>query len=205
MACYWIDVLIVTFERVVTEDYKLSDGFVIPANTTIGVPTQAISMDPKLYPNPTKFDAFRFEKLRNEKSGQEGKAQYVASNPESMAFGYGRHACPGRFFAANEIKAIMAYLLQNYDMKFKDGEGRPESLLFETQFLPNPTGVVLFKRRKNWDNRRIGVIGTFSTVPITFPYFLLSIMSQTNFDCITCEYVARNEGWYGQVEGRGAG
>ncbi|KAH6674969.1 putative cytochrome P450 [Halenospora varia] len=141
--------LLITFERVVTEDYKLSDGFVIPANTTIGVPTQAISMDPKLYPNPTKFDAFRFEKLRNEKSGQEGKAQYVASNPESMAFGYGRHACPGRFFAANEIKAIMAYLLQNYDMKFKDGEGRPESLLFETQFLPNPTGVVLFKRRKN--------------------------------------------------------
>lgn len=118
----------------------------IPANTTIGIPTQAISMDPKIYDNPTKFDGFRFEKLRQNPE-QSGKAQYAASNHSSMSFGYGRHACPGRFFAANEIKAIMAYLLQNYDMKFKEGQKRPESLLFETQYLPNGTATVMFKRR----------------------------------------------------------
>lgn len=120
----------------------------IPANTTIGVPTQAISMDPKIYNDPTKFDGFRFEKLRQDPE-QSGKAQYAASNHSSMSFGYGRHACPGRFFAANEIKAIMAYLLQNYDMKFKEGQKRPESLLFETQYLPNMTATVMFKRRRN--------------------------------------------------------
>ncbi|KAI2621578.1 cytochrome P450 monooxygenase [Xylaria nigripes] len=140
--------LLVTFERIIHEDLTLSNGFTIPGNTTIGVPTQAITMDPKLYPNPEKFDGFRFAKLRKEDPSVEGKAQYVASNPNSMAFGYGRHACPGRFFAAQEIKEIMVYLLQNYDMKFKEGQTRPQSQLFETQYLPDHSATVLFRRRK---------------------------------------------------------
>ena len=37
----------------------------------------------------------------------------------------------------------------NYDMKFPAGvEKRPESLLFKTQYLPNPFATVMFKRRK---------------------------------------------------------
>ena len=139
----------VTFERVVTEDFKLSDGFVIPANTTIGVPTQAITMNPDFIPNnPEKYDAFRFAKLRESDASQAGKAQYVASNPTNMSFGFGRHACPGRFFAANEIKALMVYLLVNYDMKFPEGQKRPESLQFETQYLPSHDQKVLFKRKQ---------------------------------------------------------
>jgi cytochrome P450 len=99
------------------------------------------------YQNPKVYDAFRFDNARKEEPSTSGRTQYVASNPASMSFGFGRHACPGRFFAANEIKAIMAYLLDNYDFKFADGQKRPESLLFETQYLPNPTATVLFRRR----------------------------------------------------------
>ena len=108
-------------------------------------------MDPDLYPDPERYDGFRFAKIRTHEPNTDAsaRAQYAASNPASMSFGFGRHACPGRFFAANEIKAIMAYLLLNFDMKFPEGkEKRPESLLFETQFLPNPTATVMFKRRK---------------------------------------------------------
>ncbi|KAK0610328.1 Ent-kaurene oxidase [Lasiodiplodia hormozganensis] len=140
--------LLITFERIITVDWTLSNGVVIPANTTIGVPTNAISMDPNLYSEPEKFDPWRFASIRRADPAQEGKAQFVSSNPASMAFGYGQHACPGRFFAAQEIKAIMVYLLENYDMKFAPGQKRPESLQFETQFLPDPTAKVLFKRRK---------------------------------------------------------
>ena len=32
-------------------------------------------------------------------------------------FGYGRHACPGRFFATNEIKMIVAKMILDYDIK----------------------------------------------------------------------------------------
>ena len=141
----------VTFERVIHQPYRLSDGFEIPGNTQIGIPTSSILMDPKLYPDPKRYDGFRFAKIRTQEPNTDAsaRAQYAASHPASMSFGFGRHACPGRFFAANEIKAIMGYLLLNYEMKFPEGvEKRPESLLFETQYLPNPFATVMFKRRK---------------------------------------------------------
>jgi len=95
----------VTFERVITEDWKLSDGFVIPANTTIGVPTQAISMDPEIYEEPEKFDGFRFTKLR-ENPAIGGKANYASSNPVSMNFGFGRHACPGYVIDSSVVSRV---------------------------------------------------------------------------------------------------
>ncbi|KAL0767445.1 hypothetical protein CaCOL14_010295 [Colletotrichum acutatum] len=116
-------------------------------HTTIGIPTQAITMDESFYPDPETFDAFRFARMREERSDMEGRAQYVASNPTSLSFGYGRHACPGRFFAAHEIKAIMAHLLKNYEMRFTHGQGRPQSARAETQYLPDPWATVEFKRR----------------------------------------------------------
>ncbi|KAG8162657.1 hypothetical protein KVR01_007135 [Diaporthe batatas] len=139
--------LLITFERVIHQPLTLSSGFTIPAHTTIGIPTQAITMDESLYPNPEVFDPFRFSKIREERPEMDGRAQYVASNPASLSFGYGRHACPGRFFAAQEIKAIMAHILHNYDIRFPAGQSRPESLRAETQYLPHPGATVEFKRR----------------------------------------------------------
>ncbi|KAK1484998.1 cytochrome P450 [Colletotrichum abscissum] len=139
--------LLITFERVVHRPYTLSSGFTIPAHTTIGIPTQAITMDESFYPDPETFDAFRFARIREERSDMDGRAQYVASNPTSLSFGYGRHACPGRFFAAHEIKAIMAHLLKNYEMRFTHGQGRPQSVRAETQYLPDPWATVEFKKR----------------------------------------------------------
>ncbi|KAL8948613.1 MAG: hypothetical protein Q9222_005208 [Ikaeria aurantiellina] len=140
--------LLITMERMVHVDYQMSDGFIIPAHTSIGVPTQAVSMDPSIYPDPEKFDAFRFAKLREHDPERAGKMQYASSNPQSMSFGFGRHACPGRFFASNEIKAIMAHVLTHYDFKFPEGQERPPSLGVETQFLPNHEGRVLMKARE---------------------------------------------------------
>ncbi|KAH8781070.1 putative cytochrome P450 [Diaporthe sp. PMI_573] len=143
--------LLITFERIITEDWHLSDGMVIPAHTTVGVPAQAIAMDPQLYPDPEKFDGLRFARLRKSSNNpaEKGKAQFVAANPQSMAFGYGRHACPGRFFASDEIKAITMYLLTNYDIKFADGQRRPESLQVETQYLPDHAATILCRKRKS--------------------------------------------------------
>lgn len=106
-------------------------------------------MDPQLYPEPEKFDGLRFAKLRGSTTdpAKTGKAQFVAANPQSMAFGYGQHACPGRFFASNEIKAITMYLLNNYDIKFAAGQKRPESLQVEMQYLPDHAATILCRKR----------------------------------------------------------
>lgn len=105
-------------------------------------------MDPEIYPDPEKFDGFRFSKQRSTEQANMARLVYAASNLESMAFGYGRHACPGRFFADCEIKMIMVYLLTNYDFKFPAGvTERPPSFAAETQFLPNHTAKILLKQR----------------------------------------------------------
>lgn len=89
---------------------------------TIEIPAVAVSSDSNVFPQADKFDPLRFYKLRTEAKdgGSVEKAannQFVSVNQSSLTFGYGRHACPGRFFAANEIKMILAYALLQYDVK----------------------------------------------------------------------------------------
>ena len=109
---------------------------------------QAISMDRDIYPDPDNFDGFRFFRLRSSNSPDEARMVYAASNFDSMVFGYGRHACPGQFFADCGIKMIMACLLSKYGFKFSDGLiGRPESFPAETQSLPIHSVKVLCRGR----------------------------------------------------------
>lgn len=53
-------------------------------------------------------------------------AQLVSTTTDFMAFGFGTHACPGRFFAAHEVKMAMCHLLLKYDWKMADGADAPK-------------------------------------------------------------------------------
>ena len=64
-----------------------------------------------------------------------------------MPWGYGSHACPGRWFADAEIKIIVIHLLLEFDFRFPDGKERPKSLEFETQNLPDREAGVLLRKR----------------------------------------------------------
>jgi cytochrome P450 len=112
----------------------LPNGQIVPAGVIIEVPSHAINFDGTIYPDPEKFDALRFYKIRAEKEatlkGQMSSEdafteaamnnQFNSVSETSLAFGYGRNACPGRFFAATEIKMIIATTLLKYDLKMKD-------------------------------------------------------------------------------------
>ena len=104
-------------------------------------------MDPTLYDEPTKFDGDRFLKRRQEDSTTAGQQSYIAANLSNMSWGYGSHACPGRWFADAEIKVIVIYMVQHFDMRFGDGYDRPKSMEFETQNLPDRSATVWLKRR----------------------------------------------------------
>ncbi|KAK2059529.1 cytochrome P450 [Colletotrichum caudatum] len=54
------------------------------------------------------------------------QAQLVSRSPQHLGFGHGPHACPGRFFAANEITVALAHLLMKYDWKLAP---RPQALV----------------------------------------------------------------------------
>ncbi|KAJ7269673.1 cytochrome P450 [Mycena rebaudengoi] len=74
----------------------------------------------KQYPNATEFDPFRFSRMR-EQAGEGIKHQMVTPSTDFLLFGLGRHACPGRFFAVNELKLMFAHILVTYDVKLRDG------------------------------------------------------------------------------------
>ena len=55
----------------------------------------------------------------------------------------------GRFFVANELKTMMAYLVLNYDVKSAEEGKRPPNLHFGPVDLPSHTAQVLFRKRQS--------------------------------------------------------
>jgi hypothetical protein len=116
-------------KRILNRSVDLSDGTHLPAGTIVAVPNEAVNNDPENYPDPERFDGYRFVKLRERKEGVTSQYhQFVTSNKTSLNFGYGKHACPGRFFASAEIKMILAYMLLTYDFQLEDGK-RPMNIV----------------------------------------------------------------------------
>ncbi|KFY70301.1 hypothetical protein V499_09285 [Pseudogymnoascus sp. VKM F-103] len=72
---------------------------------------------------------------------------FASPSFDSMQFGLGNDACPGRFFASNQIKIILVYILRHYEIKFEEGAvGRPKNILFEVNVVADPTKNVLFRK-----------------------------------------------------------
>lgn len=109
-----------TMPRRALDDIHLSDGHEIPKGAYVMVAPPNMH-NPDIYPEPLKFDGYRFLRLR-EAPDAENKYQSVTTSPEHTAFGHGQHACPGRFFATNEIKLLFIYLLLHYDVKVPEGQ-----------------------------------------------------------------------------------
>ena len=55
---------------------------------------------------------------------------------------------PGRYFASNELKTILAHVVLNYDLKLGGDGSRPLEVYFSLSVLPALGGRVLFKKRR---------------------------------------------------------
>lgn len=105
--------------RRVMEYIKLKDGTELPAGSNIAVSVERM-WDPAVYENPEVFDGYRYYNMR--KNGRTAGTQLVNTGIDSLGFGHGRHACPGRFFAAEEAKILISHLLLKYDWKLVPGQ-----------------------------------------------------------------------------------
>ncbi|KAK4640033.1 hypothetical protein QC761_0087740 [Podospora bellae-mahoneyi] len=115
---------LVSMRRVATAPVTLSDGTYIPKGATIAVSAERM-WDPAVYPGADSWDGNRFLKMRSV-PGSEHVAQLVSTSPEHMGFGHGQHACPGRFFAGNEVKIALVHLLLRYDWRLPEGAAAPK-------------------------------------------------------------------------------
>lgn len=101
--------------------------------------------------DPDTFDPYRFMKIQKETGRQ---WIITTTSPNILTFGHGRHACPGRYLAAQEMKLMMAYLVMKYDMKLPGSEGsktpqRPGNLWIGNNSMPDPRVKVLLRRRRS--------------------------------------------------------
>ncbi|KAI2463503.1 cytochrome P450 [Annulohypoxylon bovei var. microspora] len=134
-----------TMHRFVDKEVKLSDGTILPQSSRMIVATNF--MDPAIYPEPEKFDAARFMKMRQQ-PGNENSWQFVTTSASHTLFGHGQHACPGRFFASNEVKVALCHLLLKYDWRFVPGVGRPAPRCFEGGNGVDQAAEIQVRRRK---------------------------------------------------------
>lgn len=132
--------------RVTTEDVTLTDGAFIPANASIKVFNDS-HFNADIYPEPMKFDPYRYLKLRSQ-PGQENNWQFVSTSQDSLGFGLGKYACPGRFFASNEVKIALCFLLLRYDWRLEDPNKKPKNMDMGLEMVGDPWVKLQYRRRQ---------------------------------------------------------
>ncbi|KAF9047886.1 cytochrome P450 [Panaeolus papilionaceus] len=138
--------LIVALSRIALQDFTFSNGVTIPKGTVVSASAITNHMDESVFPDPHTFDPLRFVKMAADSDSK--SHDLTAIGMDLLVFGHGRHTCPGRFFAAMEMKLILAHLVTHYDMKFENEGVRPADYFISFAILPNPFTKVLFRKRE---------------------------------------------------------
>lgn len=132
--------------RIVTKDVTLEEGITMRRGERLVVDASAMK-DPKIHGEDVdKYDIYRFHRMREE-PGRMHKSQLVTTSPDHLAFGHGQHACPGRFFASNEVKVALCHLLLKYDWKLAPGDTADPFVVGVARQV-HPKTVIMFRRRK---------------------------------------------------------
>ncbi|KAL9714649.1 hypothetical protein Ac2012v2_001308 [Leucoagaricus gongylophorus] len=137
--------------RKAKKDWSFSDGTIIPAGVSVCVASAPMNRERSSFCEPDVFKGFRYSELHN--GGEELdsiKHQMATLTLDTVVFGHGRHACPGRFFAVNELKAIFTYCILNYDIQLEGGSmDRPTDQMFGSNLFPDVKAKLMFKRRSS--------------------------------------------------------
>ncbi|KAK7920497.1 hypothetical protein PG985_008519 [Apiospora marii] len=138
------------------EGVTTSSGVQIPKGYQVGTPAYQMHMDPSIWGEDVEeFRPFRFlanarkpSKADSNDAVQPDRARqpWVTTSQEYLSFGGGRNSCPGRFFAAGELKLLLAHILLHYDFEFQ--EQRLPNQWFGTNHLPPKKATIKVKKRE---------------------------------------------------------
>ncbi|EPE24115.1 Cytochrome P450 [Glarea lozoyensis ATCC 20868] len=137
--------------RKAMKTHTFQNGPHVPAGNIVCIPSLSIMNDASIYPNPQVFDGFRFVTANdagmvNESPDMKGMSKVTDVNLKFPFWGYGKEACPGRFFASIEMKIVMAILVSRYDFKLAKPE-TPTSWSWRTIAVPRRDSVLLIRER----------------------------------------------------------
>ena len=100
--------------RKVLDNIRLRDGLEIPKGAFISVSSH-LMWDPTIYPEPEKFDGYRFLK-RSQIQGHEKDSQFAATSVDHMEFGYGTQ-CPASMVPISSFARIVIIHTPNLSPK----------------------------------------------------------------------------------------
>lgn len=152
----------VSVYRKLCQPLTLSNGTTLPKDSYVAVPGSVYS---RLAGDGTErsFDGFQWAELKRTTSDAASKFNYSFSgqvvrkwasasanfpSPDSLEFGAGSHACPGRHFAVMVLKATLSRILTRYDLRLPVGSQRPPDRfnhLFD--LVANPHAALELSRR----------------------------------------------------------
>ncbi|KAG0636835.1 cytochrome P450 [Tuber brumale] len=139
---------LLSFNRMVMKNVTLSDGTYLPKGTLVAAPALMFASDPDFIEDPETFDGFRWYKrsLETGDGAQKGNGCATTSS-NNLIFGHGKHACPGRYFAVDEMKAILTFFVLQFDIKYPKGQSRrPANIHMGELATPDPSQKILFKK-----------------------------------------------------------
>ncbi|XMA17447.1 hypothetical protein WAI453_010238 [Rhynchosporium graminicola] len=140
---------VTSFRRKVLLPITLTNGTILPVGSYVSAPLLAISIAPSIYgPSSETFSGFRFYNHQPHSDSKQPPSQLTSTTSTSPFFGLGKHACPGRFFAALEAKLLLVEMLRRYEFRLKEGEGRPRDVVFNSLRIVKPGGEVLVRDLK---------------------------------------------------------
>ncbi|XP_065873442.1 cytochrome P450 78A7-like [Euphorbia lathyris] len=108
---------LLSWARLSTSDVQLSNGMVIPSNTTAMVNMWAITHDPQVWANPNKFRPERF--IEEDLDVRGGDLRLAP-------FGAGRRVCPGKNLGLATVALWVAKMVHRF--KWVEDSGNPVDL-----------------------------------------------------------------------------
>ncbi|KAI9005243.1 cytochrome P450 [Gaertneriomyces semiglobifer] len=143
-----------TIMRLVIKDLEYN-GFTIPAGHFLCGSPAVSQLDPQRFPNPKKFDPWRFM------GDNEGAGEWTingvdiaqkSARSNFLPFGAGRHRCIGEAFAYVQIKTLMAHFIRDFKHDLaRDANGEkifPKMDYTSLIVMPEKPSFIEFERRK---------------------------------------------------------
>ncbi|KAK1658041.1 P450 monooxygenase [Colletotrichum godetiae] len=109
-----------TMRSYALRDVTFSNGTFIPKGELVAVAADRMN-NPNIWEEPEKYDPYRFMRMRQDPE-KAASALLENTSADHVGFGWNPRACPGRFFAAKEVKILLAHLLIQYDFKPVPGD-----------------------------------------------------------------------------------
>lgn len=154
--------------------YQATPDVLLPPGYNVGTSAYSVHHDEDFYDDPHRYDAFRFSRPREEaaaaaaaaaaatEGGGEGNEASAAQRLEAavaadkasslnttgeafLGWGHGKRACPGRYFAADVMRLMLASMVKDYEIE-PLGRRPPSKWMLDT-VMP-PAGATLRVRRR---------------------------------------------------------